>query len=93
VLDRFSDVVVEARLRSILDLILHRIRGQSHDGNLGIVVLLFPAPNLTASVVAVLHGHLDVALWIKLADPVWPLKGKDLPYNDERVVTWLFRKH
>lgn len=62
VLDWLRNVVVEACLRSILDLFFHGICGQGHDRDLWIMVLLLPGANFAACVVAVLHGHLDIAL-------------------------------
>lgn len=83
VLYGLRDVVIEACLRSILDLVFHGICRQSHDWNLGIVVVLFPGANLAARVVTILHGHLNIAL--ERIDQPFPLVArKDLStYDDE----------
>lgn len=61
-LNRLRDVVVEACLSGILDLVFHGVCRQSHDRDLGIMIVLFPGTNLATCVVAVLHGHLNIAL-------------------------------
>lgn len=61
-LDRLCDIVVEARSCRVVDLISHGIGGQCHNGNLREVVLCLPSPDLTTSIVPILHRHLDITL-------------------------------
>lgn len=62
VLDRLGHIVIEPCASSIFDLFAHGVRGKSHDGYLRVMVALFPVANFFAGFIAILDGHLDVAL-------------------------------
>jgi hypothetical protein len=62
VLDRFGDIVIETCPGRVLNLICHCICRKSHDWNLWIMVLLLPVTDVFAGIVAILDGHLNVAL-------------------------------
>lgn len=62
VFDRFRHIIIETSTCSILNLIGHRIGGESHNRNLGIVILHFPSANLTTRFVTIFDRHLDITL-------------------------------
>lgn len=62
VFDRLRDVVVEASVGGIVDLVYHRIGGERHNGDLGEVVVILPGSDLLAGLIPVFNRHLNIAL-------------------------------
>ena len=66
VLDGFGDIVIETCPSSVFNLICHCICRKSHDWNLRVMVLLLPVTDVSAGIVTILDGHLNVALQMKV---------------------------